>query len=156
MSESSRPESTSPESSRPESTRPESTGAAAAETPVAYVASAAPSTTPASARRPLFALEVSLAVLFGLFYAYDVWEAIGNLVGVLQVAAALDTALGALGWVVLVGAVLLPIVLFAGAFALGRRRTLLVQAGIYLAGLAASAALYLDIVLLVGPGALFA
>lgn len=110
----------------------------------------------ASARRAPFALEVALAVAFGLFYAYDVWEAVGNLVGLSQVAAALDTGITALGWVLLIGAILLPIGLFAGAFVLGRRRSLLMQALFYLAGLAASAVLYLDIVLLLGPGAVFA
>ena len=110
----------------------------------------------ASARRGPVAIVIALAVLFGLFYAYDAWEAVGNLVGLAQYAAALDTSITAFGWVVLIAAILLPVGLFAGAFVLGRRSSLLVQAGFYLAGLAVSALLYLDIVLLLGPGALFA
>ena len=110
----------------------------------------------ASARPAFFPLRVALAVLFGLFFAYDVWEAVGNLVGLSQYAAALDTSITAVGWVLLIAAVVLPIGLFAAAFVLGRRRSLLLQAGFYLAGLAVSALLYLDIVLLLGPGALFA
>jgi hypothetical protein len=110
----------------------------------------------ASARRVPFALELVLAVLFGLFYAYDAWEAVGNLVGLSQYASALETSITALGWVVLIGAILLPVGLFALAFVLGRRRSLLMRVAFYLAGLAVSAVLYLDIVLLLGPGALFA
>lgn len=110
----------------------------------------------ASARPAFFPLRVALAVLFGLFYAYDAWEAVGNLVGLSQYASALDTGITAIGWVVLIVAILLPIGLFAAAFVLGRRRSPLMQAGFYLAGLAVSALLYLDVVLLLGPGALFA
>jgi hypothetical protein len=110
----------------------------------------------ASARPAFFPLRVALAVLFGLFYAYDAWEAVGNLVGLSQYASALDTSITPVGWVVLIAAILLPVGLFAAAFVLGRRRSLLMQAGFYLAGLAVSALLYLDIVLLLGPGALFA
>jgi hypothetical protein len=99
---------------------------------------------PASAPMP-FWLQVSLAVLFGLFYAYDVWEAVGNLVGLTQTAAALDATLTGATWAVLLIAIVLPIALFALAFTLGRRRGALMQAALYLLGLAVSAAWSLDI-----------
>jgi hypothetical protein len=110
----------------------------------------------APTRRTPFWLEMTLAIAFGLFFAYDAWEGVGNLIGMAGIASALETSITALGWVVLIAAILLPVVLFAVAFLLGRRRTAVVQAVLYLAGLAVSAALYLDILLLFGPGALLA
>jgi hypothetical protein len=110
----------------------------------------------APARRIPFWLEVALAIAFGLFFAYDAWEAVGNLVGIASLASTLGTSITGLGWVVLIAAILLPILLFAIAFLVGRRRPAVVQAALYLCGLAVSAALYLDIVLMFGPGALLA
>ncbi|MRX45270.1 bacitracin resistance protein [Agromyces kandeliae] len=114
----------------------------------------ATATTPG--RRTPFWLELALAIVFGLFFAYDAWEAVGNLVGIAGVASALGTTLSGTGWIVLILAILLPVALFAIAFLIGRRRSALVQAALYLAGLAVSAALYLDILLMFGPGALLA
>ncbi|WP_344369628.1 bacitracin resistance protein [Agromyces tropicus] len=111
---------------------------------------------PTHARRTPFWLELTLAIVFGLFFAYDAWEAVGNLVGMAGVAAALGTMLSTTGWIVLIGAILLPVAIFAIAFLIGRRRGAVVQAALYLAGLAVSAALYLDILLMFGPGALLA
>lgn len=110
----------------------------------------------APARRTPFWLEIALAIAFGLFFAYDAWEAVGNLVGVADLAGTLDTSISGLGWVVLIAAILIPIVLFAVAFLLGRRRSAVVQAALYLTGLAVSALLYLDILLMFGVGALLA
>ncbi|BDZ56058.1 bacitracin resistance protein [Agromyces marinus] len=112
------------------------------------------STDAAPARRTPFWLELVLAIGFGLFYAYDAWEAVGNLVGVGGIAADLGTTLSATGWVVLIIAVLLPVAIFGVAFLLGRRRSAFLQSALYLAGLAVSAVLYLDVVQLFGLGAL--
>jgi hypothetical protein len=110
----------------------------------------------APVRRTPFWLEITLAIAFGLFFAYDAWEAVGNLVGIADLAGTLDTSISGLGWVVLIAAILLPVLLFAAAFLLGRRRSAVVQAALYLAGLAVSAALYLDILLMFGVGSLLA
>jgi len=63
---------------------------------------------------PVWATAV-IAGAFGLFYAYMVWNAVAFLV---------DRAsrLYPLGWTVLLLAVVMPILVFAGAFALGQRR----------------------------------
>lgn len=106
-------------------------------------------TTPA--RSPLW-LTVTLAILFGLFYAYDAWEAVGNLVGVGVVASGLSTSINALGWVVLLGGILLPVAVFVAAYWLGRRRDPLAQVLLYLAGLGAVAALSLSLLALFGIG----
>ncbi|WP_353816228.1 bacitracin resistance protein [Agromyces sp. SYSU T00266] len=127
-------------STEPASTDPAGTGSAAT----------------ARARRTPFWIELVLAIAFGLFFAYDAWEAVGNLVGIAGVASALGTTLSVTGWIVLILAILLPVALFAIAFLIGRRRSALVQGALYLAGLAVSALLYLDILLMFGPGALLA
>lgn len=103
------------------------------------------------ARTPLW-LTVTLAILFGLLFAYDVWEAVGNLAGVSIIASGLETSINALGWVVLIVGILLPVAVFALAFWLGRRRDALSQILLYLAGLGAVAALSLSLLSLFGIG----
>lgn len=93
-----------------------------------------------------------VAGIFGLFYAYDVWEAIGNLVGLGSAAAALGTSFSAFGWTVLIVAILMPIVVFGLAVWLGRGRRVPVQALLLAAGLCLSAVLSLDIYVVFGLG----
>ena len=107
---------------------------------------------PAAGRSPAW-LAVTLAVLFGLFYAYDVWEAVGNIVGLSRNAQSLDTQLSGFGWTVLIGAIVMPVLLFVAAFWLGRSRAPLWQVLLYGVGLCGSAALSLD-VFVVGFGRL--
>lgn len=100
------------------------------------------------------AASVLIAVLFGLLFAWDVWEAIGNLVGLRTYAASLDTDLNATGWTLLVLGLVLPVVCFVAALALGRGRGLLARTGLLAAGLCLSAALSLDVQLVLGFGSL--
>jgi hypothetical protein len=97
-------------------------------------------------------LALSLAVLFGLLFAFDVWEAVGNLVGVSVVASGLGTTINAVGWVVLTLGILLPIAVFALAYWLGRRRNPLAQVLLYFAGLGTVAAVSLSLLALFGIG----
>ncbi|MET4638299.1 hypothetical protein [Mycetocola sp. 2940] len=106
---------------------------------------------PARANAPAW-LTLTLAILFGLVFAYDVWEAVGNLAGVSIIASGLETTINALGWVVLILGILLPVAVFALAFWLGRRRDVLSQVLLYLAGLGAVAALSLSLLALFGIG----
>jgi hypothetical protein len=99
-------------------------------------------------------LAVAIAVFFGLFYAYDAWEAVGNLVGLNAAAGQLGTTLSGFGWGVLIVGILMPILVFALAFWLGRRRKAGVQALLFFAGLCVSAVLSLDIFVLFGAGSL--
>lgn len=99
-------------------------------------------------------LAIVIAMLFGLFFAYDAWEALGNLIGMLSLAGNLGVTLTALGWVVLIGALILPILLFGLAFWLGMKRGPVQQIALYLAALAVSAVLYLDIYTVFGPASL--
>lgn len=85
-------------------------------------------------------LSLVVAALFGLFYAYDVWEAIGNLF-------LLPAQLGQLGlekytpWAVLWIGLAVPAIVFAAAIVVGRRRGVLARALILLVGLAVSGGL---------------
>lgn len=99
-------------------------------------------------------LSVTIAVLFGLFYAYNVWAAVGNLVGLNLQAHSLDTRLSGFGWAVLIAGILLPALVYGIAFWLGRTRSAAVQALLFLAGLALVAALTLDMFVTFGLGRL--
>lgn len=104
-------------------------------------------------RAPIW-ITIALAVLFGLFYVYDVWEAIGNLVGLNLTAQSLDTQLSGFGWTVLIFAVLMPLLVFGIALVIGRRRSAGAQAVIFFAGLCLVAVLSIDIIVMFGLGRL--
>ncbi|NRG41828.1 hypothetical protein HRK28_12995 [Rathayibacter sp. VKM Ac-2835] len=95
-------------------------------------------------------LSVLIAAVFALLFAWDVWEGIGNLVGLRTYAATLGTDLNGTGWIVLLLGLLLPVVCFVLALVLGRRRGLLARTGLLFAGLCLSAALSLDVQLILG------
>jgi ABC-type Fe3+-siderophore transport system permease subunit len=87
-------------------------------------------------------LVATIAGAFGLFYAYAVWNALGNLIQ----AAQLLTGLNALGWFVWIFAVIFPIVVFAAAFAIAWRRPAHHFILVMLTGLALTAVFWLNIV----------
>jgi hypothetical protein len=99
---------------------------------------------PAGRRTPQWVV-VTIAVFFGLFYAYDAWEAVGNLVGLNLAAQGLDTQLSGGGWALLLAGVLLPVLVYVLAFWLGRGRTAVARAVLFLVGLCLVAVLTLDI-----------
>ncbi len=84
---------------------------------------------------------LAVAILFGLFYAYDLFEAIANLVGMATGLA--DKAL--VPWVALILGVVVPPAGFVVAWWLGRRRRVAVRVVIFLAGLAVTAAVSLSL-----------
>ncbi|WP_314139446.1 bacitracin resistance protein [uncultured Plantibacter sp.] len=102
-----------------------------------------------AAERPGW-LSWSIAVLFGLFFAYDVFEAVGNLVGIVGTANGLAVPVLPLGWVVLIGGLLLPIVAFAIACWTGRDRSLGEQAVRYLVALCVVAPISLSVLAMFG------
>ncbi len=85
-------------------------------------------------------LSLTVAALFGLFYAYDVWEAIGNLLGVPAEYGALGLA-GRTPWWLLWLGVAVPPIIFAAAVLFGRRYNVFGKALIFIVGLAVVAAL---------------
>jgi len=83
---------------------------------------------------------IVLAVVFGLLYAWFLYQAIGNLI---NVPPAYDEyELGdRIPWAILIGGVVAPVMLFAGAAWVGVRRTLTDRVLLFAAGLAATAAI---------------
>lgn len=98
---------------------------------------------------------IAIAIIFGLFYAYDLFSAISNVVGVTsqignynaqRAVVKLDPV--AIPWVWLVVDLVAPPVLYAVAFILGRRRTIVERFVIFLIGFGALSALALSLVAL--------
>jgi hypothetical protein len=83
----------------------------------------------------------TIAGVFGLLYAYVVW----NAATLLAYQASGVLGINGLGWSVLALAVLFPIIVYAIAFAIGWRRRALPFAAILLTGLALVAVFWVNI-----------
>ncbi|TFC29046.1 hypothetical protein E3O53_03990 [Cryobacterium sp. TMT2-18-3] len=114
-----------------------------------------PAAVPSSRRRTPRWLSTGIAILFGLFYAYDIWEGVGNLVGLNILARSLDTQLSGLGIFVLLVGILGPLLVFVLAAWIGRSRGPAAQVALLLAGLGLNAAIAANIFTL-GAGSLLA
>jgi hypothetical protein len=97
-------------------------------------------------------LSLAVAVLFGLFYVYDLFEAISNVVGVTsqinlynEARAVVKLASVPIPWVWLVIDVLLAPVVFVLAFIIGRRKPVLLTVLIFVIGLTLVAATTLSV-----------
>ncbi len=90
-------------------------------------------------------LAVTIAVLFGVLYAFDVWEAVRDLVGMTMLVGDLGVSFAGIGIGILIAALLVPLVVFGIAFWLGRRRGPLAQMMLFLVGYALVQALTLDL-----------
>jgi len=101
--------------------------------------------TPAARRNPTW-LVATVAGGFGLFYAYAVWNALGNLIQSVQYAGENGFVLSALGWLIWIFATAFPIIAFAVAFAIGYRRPAHHFLLVMLTGLALTAVFWLDVV----------
>jgi hypothetical protein len=55
-----------------------------------------------------------LFAVFGLFFAYDVWEGIGNFLGVENQAVQLGLGITTLGWIIMYANVFLPALVWIG------------------------------------------
>lgn len=126
------------------------------KTPAAKTTVAAETPKPASAKKASW-LRLTVAILFALLYAYDLFEAIADTVGVAAQITKYNenaTLIGintvAIPWVVLVANLLLPIVVYGLALLVARRRNLGVLATVLLVGLAVVAALSLSLTVLAG------
>jgi hypothetical protein len=101
-------------------------------------------------------LTAAVAIAFALFFVYDLFEAITNLTGVVALVADQNEFLIenditplAVPWAVLLTNLALPPLAFALAWWLGRRRSILHQALLYLLGLGVVAAVTLSLTALV-------
>ncbi|WP_336648017.1 hypothetical protein [Microbacterium sp. MMO-10] len=90
-------------------------------------------------RRPRWILYTLLG-LFGLLYAYAVWNAIAYTIPLAGLA------IGATTWVALILAIILPVVVYVLAIAITRRRGLGTVALVLFAGLGVVAVFWLDVV----------
>lgn len=106
----------------------------------------------AAARSGARVSTIALVAAFGLLYAYDLFEAIANLVGVVDQLGEYNRAATEAGlrqvpipWAILVANIVIVPVAFAVALMTGRRMALAVRALLMLAGLAVVAALSLSL-----------
>ncbi|MES2171016.1 MAG: hypothetical protein V4479_09910 [Actinomycetota bacterium] len=94
----------------------------------------------------------AIAIVFGLFFAYDLFEAISNVIEVVggvnhtnSISKLLGLPLASIPWVVLIVDVLVPPVVYALAFVIGRRVGALSKAAIFLIALSVVAAISLGL-----------
>jgi hypothetical protein len=88
-------------------------------------------------------LSLVIAGLFGLLYAYDLWQAVSNLVTLPTLVNALGLDSKVTPWWVAIIAIAVPPITFGLAFVLGRRQNLLGKIVIFIVGLSVTSALYL-------------
>lgn len=97
---------------------------------------------PAVSRRTPTWVVVAISVLFGLFYAYALWNALSFLIS----QASGPLGLNAYGWFVLLLAVVFPLAAFGIAFALGWRRPAWHFALVLFAGLCMVSVFWLNVI----------
>jgi len=104
-----------------------------------------PTPTPVVTRRKSAWVSTAIAIVFGLFFAYDLFEAVANLLGVppLYNAAGLTPP-----WALLVVNAVIPVAAFGIALLLGRKKRLFVKLVLFVVALCAVAVLSLDAVAL--------
>ncbi len=90
-------------------------------------------------------LSLVVAAIFGLFFAYDVWAAVGNMIALPDFYDVGGFGAENVPWWLLWIGVLIPIAAFGIAFVIGRRRNVGIKALVFLAGLAVAAGLGIGI-----------
>jgi hypothetical protein len=92
-------------------------------------------------------LSATVAAVFGLLFAFYLYEAISQAIALSQYVSGQNKLLDKLGhgllsypWIVIVIYLLLPFVTYGFAFVLGRRRTFIVRIGLFVMALAALSA----------------
>jgi hypothetical protein len=115
--------------------------------PVEPVSEPAASTEPATpvAKPAITPLGLVVAGLFGLVYAYFVYQAIANLIELPKSYAAIGLG-DSVPWVLLVIGLLIPVLVYVLAFILGLRRRVVDKAVIFVMGIAVTAGLAFSVV----------
>lgn len=86
-------------------------------------------------------LSLVVAALLGLFYAYDVWGAVGNMINLPTFYDAIGIGSRNVPWWLLWIGVVIPVVIYVLAFVVGRRRNVGAKAVVFIVGLAVAAGL---------------
>ncbi|GAB2451028.1 uncharacterized membrane protein YuzA (DUF378 family) [Conyzicola lurida] len=105
----------------------------------------------ATTRRRFGVLGATVAILFGLLYAYDLWEAINNAIELpkaYEQIAALGVDVGEVPWTLIIVGIAIPPLVYLAALVFGRRRNAFGKAVYFAVGLALVAVLSLDIIAL--------
>jgi hypothetical protein len=93
-------------------------------------------------------LSLIVAAVLGLFYAYDVWEAVGNMINLPAFYDSIGVGSKHVPWWLLWIGVLIPVVVFLLAFVIGRRRNVGEKAVVFIVGLALAAGLGIGVLAL--------
>jgi hypothetical protein len=93
-------------------------------------------------------VSILVAAVFGLFYAYDVWEAVSTLIALPAFYDAFGLDASYVPWWLLWAGVLLPPIVFVLALVIGRKQSELGKALVLLVGLAVVAGLGLSAIAL--------
>lgn len=88
-----------------------------------------------------------IAAVFALLFAYDVWEGIGNFIGVMSQSLSLGIGLSAFGWFAVILGILAPVALFFGALWITRKLSWAPSVVIYVVALTVSAVIGVDLAL---------
>ncbi len=91
---------------------------------------------------------VAVSVAFGLLFAWDVWEAVSNLVALPDFYEYAGFGRENVPWWLLAVGVAIPVIAFVAALLLGRRRPLLVKVILLFVGLAVASSLGLGVIAL--------
>ncbi|MGV8882826.1 MAG: hypothetical protein ACOH19_11805 [Rhodoglobus sp.] len=95
-------------------------------------------------------LSLVVAAIFGLFYAWNVWQSVATMFVLPQFYDVYGYGAENVPWWLLWVGVAVPIIAFLLAFVIGRRSNVLVKALVFLAGLAVTSALGIAIIALEG------
>lgn len=93
-------------------------------------------------------LSLIVAAVLGLFYAYDVWEAVGNMINLPAFYDSIGVGSKHVPWWLLWIGVVIPVAVFLLAFVIGRRRNVGDKAVVFIVGLALAAGLGIGVLAL--------
>ena len=85
--------------------------------------------------------------VFGLFFAFDVWEAVGNFIGIYSQGLLLGLVLTGWGWLFLLLGIFAPIIVFVLAMIFTRKMSAARSLALFAVALTVSAVISLDITL---------
>ncbi len=88
-----------------------------------------------------------MAAVFALLFAYDVWEGIGNFVGVMSQSLTLGISLSAFGWFAVIFGILAPAMLYFVALWITRKQPFAPALVMYIVALSLSAVVGVDLAL---------